>query len=346
MRNEPKKHARSWQTVALSVLCVFLALVLIVMIFATAYVNRLLGRIGRVPSDDNGPSNDIQAVPTEETDPNSTAPTVDPTDVTVGTVPVRPPEDINREGIINILLVGQDRRPGEGRQRSDSMILCSFNLNTNEITMISFLRDSYVHIPGYRDEKLNAAYSHGGFTCLDQTLAVNFGVHVDANVEVDFDGFQNVIDLLGGVDINLTEKEVKYMKDSWGIEKKPGINHLNGWEALHYSRIRYIDGDAFRAGRQRTVLKAIIEKYKNIGIAEMLSLLEQILPMITTDMSDDQIIDYAWDLFPMLATANIASQQIPASGTYYDAHVGDVKDAKIMDMDKNREILKGILENP
>ncbi len=342
MGNNKERKNTTWQVAALGTLCAILALVLIVMIFGTAYVNKLLGSINQIPNDY---SDYTQTVPPDDIDPDSSNPTMDPSDYTHNTITFNP-GDADREGIVNILLVGQDRRPGEPRQRSDSMILCCFNTNTNEITMISFLRDTYVYVPGYRSEKINAAYAHGGFTCLNETLAVNFGVHVDANIEVDFSGFEGIIDLLGGIDMEVTEKEAAHMRSFLDIDIEAGMVHMTGKQALGYARIRKIDGDAFRAGRQRKVLTALIEKYKNRSIPEMLTLLEQILPLITTDMSKDEIVDYAWTLFPMLSSATIANQQIPASGTYHDADIGDVVDCKVADMDKNREILKGILENP
>ena len=113
-------------------------------------------------------------------------------------------EPLEDDHLINILLVGQDRREGEGRQRSDTMILCSINLETGETSLISFLRDLYVQIPGgYSDNRLNATYAFGGFDLLDATLTENFGVSIDGNFEVDFTGFEAIIDMVGGIDIEL-----------------------------------------------------------------------------------------------------------------------------------------------
>ncbi len=344
MGNDKKKATAVWQKAALSALCIFLALVLILMIFATAFVNRLLNRINRVPNDYSDYT--LSSIPDDDVEGDITGPSVDASDVTLNTQPNGPSEG-DRTGIVSILLVGQDRIPGEGRQRSDSMMLISFNTNTNEITMISFLRDTYVSLPGRNPEKLNAAYAWGGFKLLNETLAVNFGVHVDANVEVDFEGFVHIIDLLGGVDINLTQKEAEYMNRNWGFTLTPGMTHMDGYTALFYSRIREIDSDAHRTGRQRTVITTLIDKYKNKSVAEMLNILDQILPLITTDMSNDQIIDYLWMLFPILSSSTIGSQQIPVYGTYENMNVGNVVDAKVItDMEANREILKNILENP
>ncbi|MBQ7817976.1 MAG: LCP family protein [Oscillospiraceae bacterium] len=344
--NDNEKAAKKvrWQKIGLSILCVFLALVLLVMIFATAFVeyakDRYLDKINRVDinNEETNPS-----IPTEPTDPDFTGPVMDPTDVEHNTVPPDQIQDSNSDGYINILLVGQDRRPGQGRQRSDSMILCSFNKSKGTFSMISFLRDTYVYIPGWGSEKLNAAYAHGGFKLLYETLAVNFGVSVDAGVEVDFSGFEQIIDLLGGVSIDVTKKESDYMKTNWGIEVPAGVSRLNGKQALAYSRIRKLDMDAMRAQRQRKVLTSLVNEYKNKSVSEMLEILDDVLPMVTTTMSNDEIINYAKDLFPMLSSTTITNQQIPAAGTYRDMTVGTVTATKVADMEVNRQILRDLL---
>ena len=223
---------------------------------------------------------------------------------------------VNYDHIINILLVGQDRRPGQGRQRSDSMILLTLNKSTKSVTLTSFMRDSYVQIPGYKPNKMNAAYAFGGMKLLSETMLVNFGVEVDGCVEVDFNGFEKVVNLLGGVDIKLTAAEVKYMNQgtNWGMQV--GVNHLDGEQALWYSRIRSIDSDYQRARRQRTILMAIIEKYKSLPVLEMIDILEDILPLVTTNMDKGEIIGYALDVGPMLAGAEYSTLRIPADGTF------------------------------
>lgn len=339
-----------WQRVSLIVLCVVLALVLCALLFATAYVHHLLNLVSNSSDSLNGTLSpeDMATATDPDNDPDFTGPTVGQNDVTQDTVPNTPTDN---ENIINILLIGEDRRPGEGRQRSDSMILCSFNTNTNTLTMISFLRDTYISsIPGYgKAEKLNAAYCFGGAKMLNQTLAAYFGVHVDANVAVQFDGFVGVIDMLGGVDIELTRKEANYLNDLhqiYGWTLTAGMNHLTGEQALAYSRIRYLDGDAYRAQRQRKVLTALINAYKNKPLSEMLTLTVEILEtgFIETDMSTDQVISYVKKLFPMLATATINNQQIPAAGTYDDMTVGTITATKVCDLEVNRKILQQILQ--
>lgn len=355
MKSSKGPRRTSWQRVSLSILCVFLALVLFVMLFATAYIHHLLGLVTN--NGDNSMhgtlSSDQLATATEDVDPNFTGPSVDHSDVDQNQNPQSsvPSEDLKAEGIINIMLIGEDRRPGEPRQRSDSMILCSFNTKTNTITMISFLRDTYISkIPGYWAEKLNAAYCFGGAKTLNQTLAAYFGVHVDANVAVQFDGFEAIIDMLGGVDIELTKKEVDHLNKSYELYGAVGVyhvgmNHLNGKQALAYSRIRKIDMDAKRAERQRKVLTALINAYKNKPLAEMLTLASDILQtgFIQTDMSSTELMEYVTTLFPMLATATINNMQIPAEGTYESLNVGNITATKVCDLEANRKILQQIL---
>ena len=337
-----------WQRAALMVLCILLTLILSAMLFATAYIQYLLSLVSDDGSNQETLPHHIAATATEPEDLTTqfTGPSVPHT--TLATLPSTPSEDHKTAGIINILITGEDRLPGQDRQRSDSMILCSFNTEKNTFTMISFLRDTYVAIPGYWSEKLNAAYQYGGANTLNETLAANFGVHVDGNVMVDFDGFVGVIDLLGGVDINLTQAEVAYLNGAyytWNL--KPGTQRLNGEQALAYSRIRKIDADAYRAQRQRNVITSLINRYKSLSVSEMLTLTTQILEsgFIKTNMSSSEIISYVTQLFPMFASATIANQQIPMNGTYEEMSVGNLTYCKVPDLVANREILDAILKN-
>lgn len=340
-----KARKVSWQKISLIALCAVLALVLTAMVAATAYVNHLLGMItvGSDYTEETLPS-DATGIPTEPPY-TGTGPTVSPSDITIATQPHdEPVKDMSDEGIINIMLVGEDRRPGEGRQRSDSMILCCFNLNNNTLTMISFLRDSYVSIPGRSPEKMNAAYAWGGFNLLDQTMALNFGVHVNANVGVDFSGFQSIIDMLGGVDINLTKDEANWLNKYYHYGLSAGVQHLNGEQALNYSRIRKLDWDAKRAERQRKVLTALINRYKSKSVTEMISLASQILQAgyIRTDMTSKELTNYIVQLLPMLSKATINNQQIPAPNTFESMNVGSLGDCKVLDLEINRQILANI----
>lgn len=337
------KKQRNGGRTFLVVLCVLLGIVLAAGIALTVYVNYLSGLVGR----QNG---EQETLSQEQIDEILKEETIDPE---ASTAPIMNEEDMNwgeKEGevietsdnIVNILLIGQDARPGQGRSRSDSMILITFNKEAKTITMTSFLRDLYVKIPGYQDNKLNATYVFGGMSLLDETLEQNFGVRVDGNVEVNFSRFAEVIDLLGGVDMELRQDEVDYINAYTGRHVlSAGLQHLDGEQALYYSRIRHLDADSdfSRTNRQRKVINALIEKFRNTKLTTLLGLLDDLLPMITTDMTNAEIIDLATDLFPMLADCTIISQRIPADGAYELKTVRDMS-CVVADMDAARKLLE------
>lgn len=309
-----------WSRIGLITLCSVLALILITLIFVTAYTEHLLGQI----TDLTDPSTEDHTFPSS----GHTAPSI-PSDVTIHvnpTLPSQPHTVIAHEDIVNIMLVGQDRRPGTtGRTLSDVMILCTLNKKDNTITLTSFMRDIYLNIPDYGFAKMNAAYPTGGMKRLSNTLMQNFGVQVDAFVEVDFTAFRKVVDILGGVDINLTAAEANYMNTVWldGVDYenwnlKPGMNRLTGNQALYYSRIRGIDSDFNRTQRQRNVINAILKGCKNMSLSQILNLMNQVLPYIGTDMTNGEIIGYATELFPLLANGTVVSQRIPVDGSFQD----------------------------
>ena len=329
--------------VMLIVLCSVLAVVLTVLVAAAVYMEHLMGKIGRTQDNTLPPlsQEEIDAIQNPDETDAGTAPTVNPEDVTWGETAA---EQLGGEHVVNILLIGQDRREGEGRARSDAMILCTFNKEAKTLTMTSLMRDLYVQIPGYMDNRINAAYQLGGIDLLNETIALNFGVEIDGNVEVDFSQFQQIIDLLGGVDITLTGAEAGHLNGqnaSWSLVE--GSNHLTGEQALAYSRIRYIgNADYGRTNRQRTVLSALVRAYKNTSITKMLILVDDILPLVTTDLTDREIIGYVMELFPMLASGEIVTQRIPADGAFYEATIRGMS-VLVPDLEANRQLLKETL---
>lgn len=352
---------KRWQKTLLITVIVILVLLLLAAVSAGLYINFLLNKINYNTVEDSRLSPEeveqLQATdpdyqPPAEGEDLSDLPILEELEQDINKDPgysAQPMPDANIEGdVVNILLVGQDRR-GEARARSDSMILVTVNKTKNTITFTSFMRDSYVQIPGYKPNKLNAAFQYGGFSLLNETLWVNFGVRVDGNLEVDFNRFTQLIDLLGGVDISLTQKEVTYMTNGgykW-TELVPGVNKLTGEQALAYSRIRYIDSDYRRAERQRTVLMSLLDEYKSKPWAEMIVLLEDILPLVTTNMEKSEIWSLARDVFPMVVGATINTQQIPAHGTFKGGSVRVRENLKgwfqyDIDFAANRKILEGI----
>jgi LCP family protein required for cell wall assembly len=221
--------------------------------------------------------------------------------------------------------------------------------------MTSFLRDTYVQIPGHKNNRINASYQFGGMELLDECIELNFGVHVDANVEVDFNGFISLIDMMGGVTIDLTSSEAKYLNNrgNWGAGNvtesgeewnlKAGKNKLTGTQALAYSRIRAIGMDFERTERQRKVITAVLNQVKSLSLLELNGLLTHGLSLITTDMTNEEMTNYAFEFIPMLKDLNIVSQRIPFDGTYWSTNIGSeqtpdwVIDANLK---KNGEMLR------
>ncbi len=336
-----KKKQRSAGRTILTVFCVLLGIVLAGLIAGSLYLDGILNRINRF--DPEGPTLSDQQVQDilAETDPGDETYEGDvlaPEDVTM---PSEPAVEIeNEDHIINFLLIGQDRREGQGRQRSDAMILCTVNTEKKTLVMTSFLRDMYVQFPAYNDKiynnnRINVTYAIGGMQMLNDCLKLNFGVDVDHNIEVDFSGFEDIVDLLGGVDIELTQAEASWI----GKGLRAGVNNLNGEHALAYARIRKLDSDFGRTNRQRTVLNAMLNKVKSLSMSEMTELVNNITPLITTDMTNSEIVKYVLELFPLLKDLEVTTQYIPAEGTYYGANINGMS-VLVPDYEANIEILK------
>ena len=336
------------------VLAVLLLLALALAGAAFIYVDSILGRMNYVASDTTVTPEVASSIDREEwftTGPEDTSPVIDPTDVTFPTD--LPGMEDQGKDIVNIMLAGQDARPGEPAQRSDSMILMTFNRRTGEIILTSFLRDQYVQIPGFGNTKLCHSYSYGGMTLLNQTVEKHYGVEIDGNVTFNFEGFEKIIDMLGGVEISLTAEEAHALnclesKQNWGL--KEGVQRLTGKQALRYARLRHIDSDFQRTERQRKVIMSVIETYKNCSLSEMFKILEETMPLITTNIPKKDIYAYAINLFPMLSGAQMKTQQMPAAGTFQSGLIrvseGYMASCQYnIDFAANREILNKIFDD-
>ena len=247
----------------------------------------------------------------EETEPKETWPVV-----------------VSDQNITNIMLVGQNWREDEQNKLSDTMILCSINRETNTMTLVSFLRDLYAPLPAYAghgpgQNRINVCYalgsswkgtSQGGMEMLALCIEQNFGIHIDHTIEVSLDSFPRIIDGFGGVEIDVTEEEAKYMTEKVGYigDVEPGLQTLDGLETLAYARIRQIDSDRQRSARQRMVLAALMEKCRGMGMMQFHSAAEYVLPSIVTDMTNEEITNYIWELMPMVKDMKIQSLTCPA----------------------------------
>ena len=252
----------------------------------------------------------------------------------------------------NILLIGVDARESDVSSRSDTMMLLTSDNKNGQIKLTSFLRDSYVKIAGRKKEKLNAAYFRGGIQGLVDTLELNFKVEIPYYMLVDFEIFTTVVDMLGGIEVEVTEKESAYSKktptDRGGyLPLEAGENiHLNGTEALWYSRMRYLDSDFMRTQRQRKVITAIVEKAKLQKPQALLELAETIIPLIKTNITADEMKKLGIDaVLDKAYNYSIVQQQIPADETWSNKRISGVGACLVMDLDENAEILANFLRN-
>lgn len=188
-----------------------------------------------------------------------------------------------------------------GARNTDSMMIASINTKDNTIKLTSLMRDSYVSIDGYHNNKLNSAYAKGGEKLLVDTIEKNYKIHLDGYAHVNFKSFEEIIDLLGGIQVELGPEEAKYLNRTNYISNKAyrnvhaGVNTLNGNQALGYCRVRkcvtlggYHD-DYGRTLRQRRVLQAVFNKYKSQSILKLLPIMKQCLQKVTTNVSQSQI---------------------------------------------------------
>ncbi len=340
-----------------------LALVILGALGAGAvYVNSMLNLITR-PTEVSHDLSDAELeailgyVPEVDTSYVETAPMPKPT---------KPEEDgYGKTGrLVNIMVVGQQMRKGEESKLSDTMILCTVNKETKTLTLTSFLRDLYVKLPNFKghicgQQRINVAYNLGwrwagdlgGMEMLDQLIWENFGVEIDHNVEINFDSFVKVLDVIGGIEVELDADEVRYMNTGWqGTPFRVGNNALDGEAALIYARMRSAnagDNDFNRTRRQRTVVTKIVEKCRSMTLGQLNDMVKTILPMVITDMTNEDITTYILELLPLLKDLTIVSNQIPAEGTYWgDMVVIGGYDAGVLkcDIEENRALLMELAE--
>lgn len=187
---------------------------------------------------------------------------------------------------LNILLVGSDENEGlvDG-SRADTIIVASVDTREKTVFLLSVPRDSYVAIPGYGEDKINAAYAYGGVDLLRQTLGDLLGIPIDYYALIDFSGFEELIDALGGVEIDV-DKRMYYLTYDALIDIEAGLQTLNGEQALQYVRFRADPlGDIKRVSRQQILLKAVFDKFTERGLIKLPQVLTAAQGALETDIS-------------------------------------------------------------
>lgn len=242
----------------------------------------------------------------------------------------------------NILLIGVDRRNPDDSSRSDTMLLVSVNSATRKIKLTSFMRDSYVYIPEMKtNAKLNAACTRGGAQTVMDTIEYNFNIRIDHYMMVDFTMFEDIIDGLGGVNVAVTEKEAVYMRDIVHLHRVVSGEsvHLNGNEALWYCRIRKLDSDFMRTGRQRKVMTALINKCKRTNPVELYKLMGDIVSRVETDMSPLSLTWLAVNGLIRYLHYDIEQGSVPADGTWKSKSING-QSVLSLDLNKNVKYLE------
>ncbi len=228
-------------------------------------------------------------------------------------------------GVENILLIGADKRDKSENGRSDSIMLLSLNYDTGKIHLTSFMRAMYVCIPradGNVWGMINAAYSWGGPNLLIDTIELNFRINIDHYVVIDFDGFEKAVDLLGGVEVDLSADEARAVVVRFRGTKPAGRYLLNGEQALYYARLRYLDNDFVRTSRQRIVIEALLKKALTMDLSTLIELANQILPMVHTDsdLTNVKMIGYITRALPMIN--NISQRMLPVENEAGNSYIG------------------------
>lgn len=262
-------------------------------------------------------------------------------------------EPFKEEGVKNILLIGNDSRTEDESGRSDAMILVSISSRTNTIHMTSLLRDIYVDIPGHDGNRLNAAYAYGGPELLMETLEENFDIEVNRYMLVNFQAFANLVDAVGGVDLEVTNEEVQYINgylvEYNQLQGNPegtdyldtslsGTIHLNGPQALAYCRNRYIGTDFARTERQRKVLAAAIKSAPLALVTNGGELIDGVMSNITTNLTKSELNGLMLQA-PAMLTYDMISGSIPLEGTYSNANIRGMAVLEV-DFEANKEYIQ------
>ncbi len=265
---------------------------------------------------------------------------------------------LNSAMVKNVLLIGTDGRTAEDHGRSDSMVLLSINYKSSTITITSFMRDMYVSIPEYYNDKLNASYSHGGASLLLDTIENNFNIGIDDCIIVDFSSFIKIVDAIGGVNITVSDSEateinnilISEVNSIAGDERNSdlltsgGEYLLNGKQALSYSRIRYVgNADFERTQRQRTVIDAIIKRVKTPNLFKVFNFANTTASQITTNINALEMYGLSLQV-PYLLTFDLVQQRIPTDDTWYYDDI-DGQSVIVVDFEQNTKYLSDTIYN-
>ncbi|PFG06180.1 LCP family protein [Bacillus sp. es.034] len=247
----------------------------------------------------------------------------------------------DENGKVNVLLLGVDSR-GEEKSRTDTMMLAQIDPKTNETKLVSFMRDIYAEIPGYKNYKLNTAFYLGGPELLRKTIKQNFDLDIQYYMIVDFKGFEQSVDILAPEGIEMDVE--KAMSENIGVSLEPGVQNLNGKELLGYARFRHDEnGDFGRVERQQKVIAALKDEALSIGgVTKLPKMAGSIQPYIQTNMSKLDQISIAKDIL-LSNTSDMDKLTLPVEGSYTNGSYSGVGSVLEIDFEENIQALKDFL---
>lgn len=251
------------------------------------------------------------------------------------------------ENILNFLLLGTDEE-GEAfsdAPRADAVLLLSLNTVDNSIKLISLQRGTGVPIPGRPDDWLCHTSAYGGPGLTVEIVESCFLVEIEGFVRVNLNAFEKIIDAIGGIEVDLTFAEADFINGEVTRNDHPehailekGVNHLDGYNALQYARLRYIDDDWRRVERQRTVMAAALSGVSELNVFQMNALADEIFPMIQTDLSAGRISQLLL-IVPQFLGSGMEQMTLPAAGTFTPMMGDDGRVLNVADFEENARIL-------
>ena len=236
--------------------------------------------------------------------------------------------------VVNILLIGYENYEGYQYGRSDSMMIASIDKDGGPLKLVSLMRDMYVEIPGYNDNRLNAAYYFGGPELLLETIELNFGLVCDGYVIVDYSGFESIVDYIGGIEISLTGEESEYLNTTNYISNPkyrntiPGNQILNGNQVVGYCRVRYVPTsnglhmDFGRTYRQRIVMNKIFNKFKDANVTTLYNVMMECFKYVQCSENLEPIAAECIQTVVEKQMFKLDTYRIPVSGHYNETKIG------------------------
>lgn len=249
-------------------------------------------------------------------------------------------EKASDENDLNILLIGSDSR-GSDRGRSDSLMIVHYDQKKKVPKIISIMRDTYVDIPGYGKEKINAAYSYGGVELVRQTIKENFNIPIEYYCVVNFDNFKEIIDNLFPKGLKITAEKDMNLD---GVTIKKGTQNMDGNTVLQYARFRHDEESDFgRIRRQQQVLKAVISQSQQLSsIVKLPQVVGQTLGYVSTNIPTKAIISCASD-FLLKETKQVQTLSVPIANSWSFQDVPNVGSVLDVDLQKNGTAIRTFL---